>query len=279
MNGWIRSALVGAALVGMSACSGGGGSGDSGGSSNPPPPPNQKVGGIWDYTYDSGGQTGVGLMLVAENGKFFSINVDDTRDCGWMANGTLTANGSAISSTGKFAFFDWTLVPGAAPGCSYPDGSSAATGTISGTVSQRSSISGTVTSRTLSGATLPSLSFAGTYDSTYDLDSSLATISGNWLGIDDLWVNISGNGTLFIQYPWSGCVVNGTVTVIDPAYNAYGVTATFASCTGAYAVLNGRTATGLGTIVPDSVPILLLGYEISLPNNEWVLLSSALEKR
>jgi hypothetical protein len=52
--------------------------------------------------------------------------------------------------------------------------------------------------------------------------------------------------------------VNGNVTIINASYNAYAVQATYASCTGSAAVLNGITFTGLATLDTSVTPMQLV---------------------
>ena len=48
-----------------------------------------------------------------------------------------------------------------------------------------------------------------------------------------------------LQDPASGCVINGQVSIINAAYNAYGIRFSYSSCTGLDSALNGVTFTGL----------------------------------
>jgi len=81
----------------------------------------------------------------------------------------------------------------------------------------------------------------------YERDSSLATIAGNFT-TGSATVNINSNGEIFSQDPTTGCVVDGTVSIIDSRYNAYRAAYSVSSCTGPDALLNGRTFRGLGTL-------------------------------
>ena len=96
-----------------------------------------------------------------------------------------------------------------------------------------------------------------TYDHSYDADSALATVAGNYATVvpgSSETLNIAADGVLFLQDPGTSCVANGTVTLIDTAYDLYNVELTFASCVAPADVLNGLHLTGLLTIDSVNVP-------------------------
>jgi hypothetical protein len=100
---------------------------------------------------------------------------------------------------------------------------------------------------------------AVTFNPLYDQASSLAAIAGNYVEAGSgTAVSIDANGAIFSQDATTGCVVNGTVTIIDASYDAYAVQATYASCTGADAVLNGITFSGLATLDTSVSPMQLI---------------------
>ena len=90
------------------------------------------------------------------------------------------------------------------------------------------------------------------FDSHYEIDSDLATFSGNWTfagnpGFDVVSIDAEGvisgqdgNGT--------NCVYSGQVAIIDPELNAYDVEWSYWNCTGDASVLNGVTFNGIGVI-------------------------------
>jgi hypothetical protein len=99
------------------------------------------------------------------------------------------------------------------------------------------------------------------YDNSYDADSALATVAGNYASVvagSTETVNIAADGVLFIQDPATSCTGNGTVALIDAAYDLYSVEFTFASCVAPADVLNGLHLTGLLTIDSTSSPNLIL---------------------
>ena len=65
------------------------------------------------------------------------------------------------------------------------------------------------------------------------------------MGIYSGVLNVSSNGELFLQDPVSGCVMNGRFAIINPAFNAYDVQLSYASCTGTFAGFNGVIFSGL----------------------------------
>jgi hypothetical protein len=209
------------------ACGGGGGS-----TTAPMPTPNASPGGIWMGTESVSGLSDEGI--VDEAGQFHFIRSD-----GVQYVGTATTTGNSISAN-----FD-----GYAPiNTAFGDGSTHGTGTLSGTIVARTSISVTIQFETDAG-TSSSQTLALTFSSLYDVASSLATISGNYTdpSTGDV-ISVSSGGDVSWQDAASGCVGNGTVSIINASYNAYGVQFTYSNCTGAAAALNGVQFTGLGTL-------------------------------
>ena len=135
------------------------------------------------------------------------------------------------------------------------DGSSSATCTATGTIQERQSLAVTTNCTTDLGSTF-SNSATLNYDSLYDRDSSLSVIAGNY---DDggLVLNIAVNGVIFEQDPATACIINGQVSIIDSAFNAYDFSMTFSNCLGNFAILNGETFTGLAildnTVAPEQL--------------------------
>ena len=214
------------------------GCGGSSSSSSPPPPvTNMHVGGIWEGTVTVAGFGTLELLgLVAEDGRAHFIQEDGTQY--W---GTVTASGNQISAN----------ITGAVPvGYVFQDGSTSGTGTITGTIAERSTITASSTFTTTLG-TVTNGTISMVFNPLYNRDSSLATVAGNYTnffapGSDAM--NVSGTGVLFGQDPGTGCVINGTVGIIDPAYNAYQLQYSYASCTGGSSILNGSSFSGIATL-------------------------------
>lgn len=222
--------LIAALGLAVAGCGGGGSGGNDGGSAVP----NAAVGGMWFGTTEISGQGTFELLgLVAENGTGFFLQED-----GVMYWGTVRASGNTISSA---------ITGAGLLGTPLWDGSASGTGSVTGTIAARVSVSATsvfVTSR--GGQTTSRIALD--YDASYDDDSSLALISGNYvdsLGLYAGVLNISSSGDLFLQDPATGCVVNGRISIINSAYNAYNIQFSYSNCTGFDSVLNGVTFTGL----------------------------------
>ncbi len=229
---YAKSAVFVCSLLFMFAAAGCGG-GDGGSLVTTASP-----GGIW-----SGTDSATGLVvkgLVDESGNFHFIRTDLSQFVG-KAN----TSGSSLSAN----FEGFTQV-----GKAFDDGSTHGTGTLSGTVVARTSLALTY-QFTTDGGTASSGTLNLSYSSLYDVDSSLAAISGNYTDQSSHdTVSISGSGAITSQDPTTLCVVNGQVSVINAMYNAYDVTYGYANCTGSAAVLNGVQFGGLATLNNGSTP-------------------------
>ena len=248
------------ALATLSACGGGGGSG--GGTTPPPSSTTQSVGGIWttQYTVTSGANTGDVINaegIVSETGQYFAYSKNTTNGCAGLGFGQLSVNGSNVSGNEDAAIVRYSTAVGGATNCIYPDGTTSATGTITGTVSQRASLTLTATGTTSAGGALPAETTTFTFSSLYVSSSSLATIAGNY-NDGGPTLNVNANGVIFEQDP-NGCVLNGQVSIINAAYNAYSIQVTFENCTGTTASLNGVTASGLVTLDTSVSPAAIVG--------------------
>lgn len=188
-------------------------------------------GGIWDGFSETGDYI---VGLVTEDGAFHFINIDTSAQFA----GSMSVSGTAVSSS-------YTVYLPIAQ--SWPDGSTSATGVLSGTIQEQSTLNGTVTITTAHGA-VETHTISLDYNGLYDRPSSLATIAGNFRAEDGTIVNIGSGGNLFAQSADTGCTLNGTVGLIDSRYNAYRGSWTYASCTGDFTALNGLTASGIGTL-------------------------------
>lgn len=263
MRSLSRALMLSTASLLAASCGGG----SSSSSPAPTPPSNQSVGGIWSGNLTSSGNGAISstLVLVDEAGKYVAFAQEATNGCASVTVGTLASSGSTISGTGNTAIVSESVIPGISSGCTYPDGSTSATGTITGSIVQRSSITILLAATSAKGTNLGNESGTGTFDSRYNIPSSLTTIAGNWTDASGIAINISASGTLFFQDPASGCVVNGQISILNPTYNAYGVSATFASCAGVYSGLNGGTVSGLAAVDTNASPNKLYsGYTVLL---------------
>ncbi len=229
----------------ISACGGSDGAGP-----NQPPVTNVSPGGIWSGLDSSGRDI---VALITEAGRFHFINDDLSQ-----GSGTLTVtNGNHID--GSFQLV--TLL-----GFTFVDGTTSADCTFSGTVVERQTITASVDCTTTAGLrTQVTATLA--YEALYDRDSSLALVSGNYQGVQEV-LNIAADGAMFSQDAGTGCVVNGQITIINAAYNAYDVEFTYSNCLGEAAALNGSTFAGLAlldnTVAPEELGIAVTGDVIGV---------------
>jgi hypothetical protein len=212
----------------LTACGGGGG-GDA-----PSPVVNQSLGGIWTGIDNSGNDI---IALATETGQFHFLDL--TNDAQGFGTGSV-ANGNSVS-------LSYTIV--AALGTTLSDGSTSGTCAGTGTVQQRQSLSVSVSCTTSASSWTGSATL--TYDATYDRDSSLALVAGNYDDLGDV-LNINSNGVLFEQSATTGCVLNGQVSIINSAWNAYDVAFTVSSCQGQETVLNGSVWDGIAVLELDA---------------------------
>ena len=83
-----------------------------------------------------------------------------------------------------------------------------------------------------------------TYDPLYEVSSSLTTVAGDYDDFGQV-VSVGSDGSIFQQDANTGCTMNGQVSIVDPQYNVYRVSFSYANCQGAYAPVNGSRFSGL----------------------------------
>ena len=215
----------------------------------PPEPPAQEVspGGVWRGT----SSLGFGVVgLVSESGQFHLIQGD-----GAQLVGSLSMSGDQLSAN---------FVGYASFGEEFDDGSTSGVGSVSGTLDERSRISADIDFTTSRGAASQS-TISLSYDPIYEQDSSLESVAGNYLDTArNVVINMNNDGELFSQDPRSHCITNGTVSVIDPAFNLYRVQYTFSNCKGREKGLNGTIAEGLATLDDTQSPeAVIMGVEVA----------------
>src|ERR1700728_3819077 len=178
----LRCCLVVALAMSISACGGGGG-GSSTGSTSSGSVVNQAVGGIWKTQYtNSAGISVSALALVSEAGNFYTEAKNLNNDCADVGLGTISASGSDVTGNATIAIVMFSTSSGIQTDCTFPDGSTSASGTFTGTIVQRSTLTLTETGTTANGTALPSATVTYTYDSLYSETSSLTKIAGTWIG-------------------------------------------------------------------------------------------------
>ncbi len=225
-------------MIAVSSCGGGGG----GGATPPPPPPaNVSPGGLWIGVDSNGGDI---VAIVTETGRFHFLTLDD------LSQGSGIISVSNVNNLSG----DFQLVTQL--GFVFADGTTLANCTLSGTVTERQTMTVTVNCTTTAGLQSQSTATLN-YDASYDRDSSLAAIAGNYQGISAV-LNITGDGTIFSQDAATGCVVNGQVGIIDAAFNAYDFGFTYNNCLGQEAILNGSTFSGIAALDNTGNPEVLI---------------------
>ena len=223
----------GSTLGGTSGTNGTGGGGGSGGSTS-----NASPGGIWRGTDSVSGLQVTGL--VDESGNFHFVRGDDVQYIGT----------AVVSGTSLTANFDG-IVP---VGFLFADGTHHGTGSLAATIQARKTITASTTFKTDAGnSSTGTLDL--TFDGLYNRASSLTTLSGNFTNATDKAVlTVGTNGALFSQDATTGCVLNGTASLINATYNLYKVQFDYASCAGQNSVLNGVQLTGVATLDNTVVP-------------------------
>jgi hypothetical protein len=101
------------------------------------------------------------------------------------------------------------------------------------------------------------------YDARYELESSLAIITGGYKYTPGMVLSIDASGIVFGQDADTGCVINGHVAVINTDFNMYDIEWSNMNCVGQVPGLNGRAFDGLvlldNTVVPNQLIIAVSG--------------------
>lgn len=254
----MKSTLLCALVLMLTACGGGGGSASTPVASQPTPPVVQSYSGpAGYYTYENASTGMSGRLLLAPDGSFYSET--SIPQCMMLQTGSIkvasdnyTVSGSEVSLVNKLA---------------------------------QSQACGGNTSLTIDGSIIigDELDFYpsdGTdiewkYDSSVSQDvTSLARISGQYKVTDGTVINIHTDGTLDAQDATTGCVINGTVAIPNSGVNVYAVSFTFDNCTGDSSVLNGKTASGFYAVDYND-NTLFGGASMQLNGNTIVVESEA----
>ena len=193
---------------------------------------NQSAVGIW-----SGTDSATGLAVTAFVNS--SGESEFLRSDGVQFAGTAQVSGSSLAvAVDGYSNFTTT----------FSDGSTTGVGTISGTVTTATTMTVNL-SFTTSGQTTITGNWTLSYNSLSTLASSLATVSSNYTdGTTGATVSIDGVGDVNSQDASTGCVLNGTISTSDTAYDIYQISYTYKNCTGSYAVLNNVDMTGLAVL-------------------------------
>lgn len=206
-----------------------------------PPTASVSPGGFWSGVDSNGGDVNV---IVTETGKFYILTLENQS----QGSGALSVSGGN-SVTGIFQLVT-------SFGFVFQDGTPLADCALTGTVQERQTMTVAVSCTTTAGLETQFTSTLN-YDMTYDRDSSLATIAGNFQGVSEVF-SIAGDGTVFAQNAVTGCVSNGQVSIINESFNAYEVQYSFSNCLAQDSVLNGSAFCGIAVLGNSVSPEVLI---------------------
>jgi hypothetical protein len=132
---------------------------------------------------------------------------------------------SGVSGTG--GNISATITAISPNGFTFIDGSTVATGTLTGTLVERASLDGNWSLNTGETGTITM-----SYNNLYDKGSDLARMLGTWKDSFGVVYSVDAVGDIFAQDAF-GCIYDGAVTIINASYNAYQVTLSIFNCPGA----------------------------------------------
>ncbi len=285
-NAFLSVSLIVAFTLLPSACGGGGGGGGNPTTSTTVAPvANQSATGLWETTYQvaSGANAGdiiQGTALIASTGQYYTLSVNQTNHCAEVGFGNESVAGSSVSGSGTTAIV--TYAPGTTilTSCTFPDGSTSATGTYTGTVVQGSSLVLTGTATTSLGTALPAgQAVTLNFNQAFNQGASLTAIAGNYLATSGSVVSISPTGTLSATNAATGCTLTGTVSIPNASQNAYQLALSESGCTGVNVGLNGTSLSGLAYLDTSTNPNQLIVGVSGPVASHTVILVDALRKQ
>lgn len=197
--------------------------------------------GVWGGTDAVTGDSVVGYIDAAGQATFI-------RGDGTQFVGSVQVSGSTLVATvDGFTKFPTT----------FSDNSTYGIGTLNGSVSTGASLTASL-SFTTNGGTAVTGTWSLTFNSLTNTGSSLSTLAANYTdNVSGTVISISSDGVMSGQNAANACVLNGTVTISNSAYDIYEVAYSYANCTGADAVLNGVQFTGLAVLNSSVSPAQL----------------------
>lgn len=147
-------------------------------------------------------------------------------------------------------------------GATFSDGTTAADCTFSGTVIEQQTLSITENCKTSTGLQFNE-SLILTFDAQYNRSASLAIIAGTYQTPVGNTMSIGSDGAIFEQEAVSGCVTNGQVGIAVSFGNTYFFDYGIDNCTGADAIWNGASFSGLAfldnTVLPEVLEYAVIG--------------------
>lgn len=250
-NRWLAAkwSLALSALIGLSAC-GGGSSGSGSGATTPPPTVNANPAGVW-YGYVNNATLGDSYDVVGVSISSGELRFVDSQ--GVQYHGTMQVAGNNYTATFR------AIAP---LGETFLNNSTVITGSLNGTIQERSTISGSYTMSTGETGAISLL-----YDPVHLRGSNLSRLAGIWTDEYGETTTIDSQGQIFAQTS-DGCVFNGSASVVSSAFNTYRFNVTVSSC----GTFNG-TYGGLGVISDWQAndDNRLLTFQLS--NNLWSITS------
>lgn len=246
MNVTRSASILGIACL-LVSC-GGGSDGESPSAPAPPAPEPTNAAGLWEGTAVTGNLTLDVVGIFAENGEGRFVEENGTQ----YVIDTLSGNDGDIT-------LSFTAI--AQVGFTFLDGSTVATGNMTGAVVEHESFTGEYDLSTGESGTI-----SMTYNPLYERDSSLDKLTGLWdeeFGV----VSIDQSGSFFMQDSF-GCVYDGQVSIIDAQFNAYSLSMTVSSCG---AGVDGEYA-GLGVLSDLNVAEDL--FIVQMNSDQWIFTTS-----
>lgn len=256
----VNGLLVLAGVSLLSACGGGGGS------TNQTPVGNQSGVGVWQSSYvvTSGPNTGntiKGLVLISPTQSFYEASINQNNGCAGVAFGQASVTGSSLSGNVNEYVVTYSTVPGVNVNCTFSDGTTSASGTISGSVFTGQSLVVTDSATTSHGLALGSSTTTMTWSPLNAISPSLSTVSGNYapLNSNAATMTISSSGAVTTYASVSGCSGTGQISIPSNTNNIYNISVVLAGCSSAYSSLNGVTLSGLAaydnTVTPNQLDV------------------------
>ncbi len=183
------------------------------------------------------------VLLITQSGRLHAVREDGVQSIGQASarRGEISATYTAALPFGEV----------------FADGSDAGSGSFVGQIFAGVSIDASFIFDTAQDTRTDGV-LALDFVDDYNRSSSLDDIAGLWTS-PGLTLDISADGEIFGQAQDTGCILNGTVSIIDPLYTLYDVSWEYTACTAPLDSLNGVTFGGLIALIdapeePDGGP-------------------------
>ena len=253
----------------LAACGGGGGGSSPSVATTPPPVQNAVATGVWKTSYAvttgaNAGDTINAFVMISPSNQYFSAGINANNHCATVGFGQAAVSGNTFSGTGNDVVVQFSNLPTVNTNCSFPDGSTNATGTVTGSLTSGTSLAVNGTATTSLGLALQGQTVTYNFDTAISsVPPSLATVSGNYLSSDGSTVTVSSTGAISESNITSGCTVSGQLSIPSSSSNIYNINISFSSCAAGYTALNGLSLAGLATydttVSPNALIVGLSG--------------------